>query len=161
MSKEEKFDHETSLPDQKEDSLFTTKNKSCKCSAEKVPIVVNLIVNFLIMSALSLSIYLLIANIFLTINKISMQTSLLSRSIITDASSNSFQSNLNYVDDFKANKYYDCSKSILSNDECELLNSYHNEYLNALRSYLLKQSTGYQAAVSANSLKVNTSFFIH
>jgi hypothetical protein len=51
-------------------------------------------------------------------------------------------------------KYYDCKKSILSNDECELVNNYHDEYL---RLAQLNRNNQFK---QVNSFKVNTSFFI-
>lgn len=143
---------------------------------DKVPAAVNFSINIVITFALSLSIYLLMANVFLTFNKLSsLQWSkggmLLAH--LNDAggfdkvlSSNGAElgsnsaNGLRQVD--KSYQYYDCSKSLLTLEECDLLNSYHDEYLNSLRSYLTRQSSGNEHhSKLQNSLKVNTSFFIH
>lgn len=132
-------------------------NDPMERETEKVPILINLSINLIITFALSLSIYLLMANIFLTINKITMHTS----SMTKGANSFSKTSISNNENDKTSYQFYDCSKSILSIEECQSLNSYHDEYLNSLRSYLTRQSNGNGPLKQPNSLKVNTSFFVH
>lgn len=132
-----------------------------------VPTGVNFSMNIVITFALSLSIYLLMANVFLTFNKISnlqwnkngLPLAFVSDAGMLDRVLSDGSGARGAVD--KTYQYYDCSKSLLTIEECDLLNSYHDEYLNSLRSYLTRQSNGNEQHKLQNSLKVNTSFFIH
>lgn len=124
--------------------------KSKKNDAEYVPIVVKLIVNLLVTFGLSLSIYLLFANVLLTVNK--MQGTFLK----SDHSASSLNTARNQLEEFTKKKYYDCSQSILSSEECDLINNYHDSYLNIFKLKLFEN-----AHLDAQSLTVNTSFFTH
>ncbi|CAF0714677.1 unnamed protein product [Brachionus calyciflorus] len=143
-------------------------------SRDQVPFLVNLFVNIIITFSLSLSIYLLIGNVYLTLQKSSTNL-------------NSFQNNFafpkakifdNSFNELKNEIFYDCSKKILTNEECDQLNSYHNKYLNSLRYYLSnidedddndEESIRSKTTITnfkkffalSDTLKVNTSFFIH
>lgn len=162
------------------DDSSTYAGSSCGASyggrgggSDKVPGVVNFSVNLVITFALSLSIYLLMANVFLTYNKISniknsgiLLGHINSAGFFTPASE-SMRGAGGGQD--KSYQYYDCTKSLLTSEECELLNSYHDEYLNTLRLYLTRRQSATNvlggnepaAFMQHNSLKVNTSFFVH
>lgn len=163
-------DYESDEDDYDDSSLETCQNdragnpSSRNRSVEKLPIMVNCSMNLVITFALSLSIYLLMANVFLTFNKFSsLQWSksgiLLGQlngagGFVGEARGNGASGSGD-----KTYQYYDCSKSLLTLEECELLNSYHDEYLDSLRSYLTRQHEPHRQ--QHNSLKVNTSFFVH
>ncbi|RNA32911.1 hypothetical protein BpHYR1_023113 [Brachionus plicatilis] len=135
----------------------------------QLPFCLNFCINSIITFSLSLSIYLLIGNVYLTLQK--------SSSVL-----DSFHHQLLFPGEhFSAKKlvpsntldqtpFYDCSKNILTKEECNLVNSYHSEYLTSLKNYLsnidqdddevtfTKHKNLFQLS---NSLKVNTSFFIY
>lgn len=145
--------------------------KSSKSSADaastsstKEPFLVNVVVNLLMTFALSLSIYLLIANVLLAVHKFSYQSV---------AGGNRFNFNgdrapvpvshsqhestvsLDRPGDDSASasgggakKYYDCSTSILSVEECNQINMYHDEYL-----HLVKAALASGSALSSSSNK--------
>lgn len=157
--------------DENESIMSSSAKRRCSHSA---PIVVNFSTNLIITFALSLAIYLLMANVFLTFNKISSSWSFLTSSSPPgvliwsgnnnymnggDGGSSSGDGSTGARD--RSYQYYDCAKSILSMEECELLNTYHDEYLNSLRSYLTRSKSQTEQLSQLNSLKVNTSFFIH
>lgn len=158
--------------DENESIMSSSAKRRCSHSA---PIVVNFSTNLIITFALSLAIYLLMANVFLTFNKISSSWSFLTSSsppgvLIWSGGNHNY---MNGADGGSSGgdgstgardrsyQYYDCAKSILSMEECELLNTYHDEYLNSLRSYLTRSKSQTEQLSQLNSLKVNTSFFIH
>lgn len=133
---------------------------------DHVPLLIRILVNLFITFGLSLSIYLLIANVFLTVHKLSLHTQLL-RGTYDDDSFTLSALEQQRPDLFQADKqYYDCSQGVLTLEECDLLNRYHNDYLHSVRSALLASSSkSLKSNVvhdpSGNSLRVNTSFFIH
>lgn len=135
---------------------------------EKAPFLINFLINILITFALSLSIYLLAANIFLTVHKSSISFAGYGNYFILSKASlsSSIELQSKQLGDFNE-IYYDCSKNILSNEECKLLNSYHSDYLNSLRLFLSSTDSEQhdynkkRILEQSNSLKVNTSFFIH
>jgi len=128
------------------------------------PLIVNLIINVFITFALSLSIYLLIGNIFLIISKISIDTpfsdlryasSGLSGDESHNGQSESYQAVLPI--------YYDCSKSVLSMEECDLINRYHHDHSKSVNKLLSSSSSSINMLnqlEQKSSLKVNTSFYI-
>lgn len=170
MNNDSSFQSSKEFESEEEDeNLDEVDNRSdiSRCQS-KVSMGVNFSMNIVITFALSLSIYLLMANVFLTFNKISnlqWNKNGLPLAFINDAGmlervlSDESGARNGAVD--KSYQYYDCSKSLLTMEECDLLNTYHDEYLNSLRSYLTRQSNGNEPHKLQNSLKVNTSFFIH
>lgn len=121
---------------------------SKKTNPEEIPFVVKVIVNLIATFGLSLSIYLLIVNVMLTATKmqgyfgknIEFSTSL-------DSVNDQIQEQIK-------KKYYDCTHSILSVDECDLINKYH--YLNIFKFDLYDNLD-----LEVQSLKVNTSLYTY
>ena len=148
------------IPETNNKIKFEITKMSLKTKEKKTPVIINIAVNVFITFGLSLSIYLLIANIFLTVHKLGIQTSIFSSIKYQGANPFTFtpESNSELYNTVNI-KYYDCSISILSPEECDLINQYHDHYLNSVRMGLfVKQS---EKNVETRSLKVNTSFFIH
>lgn len=148
-----------------EKSKKSTKSTTIKSVEEEdnIPLVIRLVVNLFITFGLSLSIYLLIANVFLTVHKISFHTQLLRANEDDSFSFASHDQDRNFV--FQPNKkYYDCSQGVLSPEECDLINRYHSDYLHSVRSAMLmsskKMDKNNMIFTDNNSLRVNTSFFI-
>ena len=174
---QDSIDEDDEEEDDENESIMSS--SACRSSDSKrrcshsAPIVVNFSTNLIITFALSLAIYLLMANVFLTFIKISSSWSFLTSS--SPPGVLIWSGNHNYMNGGDAAsssdgstgardrsyQYYDCAKSILSIEECELLNTYHDEYLNSLRSYLTRSKSQNEQLSQLNSLKVNTSFFIH
>ena len=129
-----------------------------------VPLIVNLIINIFITFALSLSIYLLIGNIFLIINKISIEmpfsdlryaSSRLNGDEVHNVQNENYQAVLPI--------YYDCSKSVLSMEECDLINRYHHDHSTSVNKLLSSASSNVNILnqlEQQSSLKVNTSLYI-
>lgn len=117
-------------------------------------------INLFVTFALTLSIYLLIANVFLTVHKITIQTSFSPIRFPTESNTFTLISGNARKED-SDQKYYDCSKSILSAEECDLINNYHSDYMDSINKLLSSSSKSNKIKASSNSLKVNTSFFIH
>lgn len=125
------------------------------------PLIVTLIINIFITFALSLSIYLLIGNIFLIINKISIESPF---SDLRYASSG-LSGDESHSEHFQAVLpiYYDCSKSVLSMEECDLINRYHHDHSTSVSKFLSSASSNINMLnqlEQKSSLKVNTSFYI-
>ena len=119
---------------------------SKKTNPVDVPLVVKVVVNLIVTFGLSLSIYLLIVNVMLTANK--MQ-GYFGNNIDFGSSLDNDQ-----IQEFTKKKYYDCTQSILSMEECDLINKYH--YLNIFKFKLYKNIDS-----DVQSLKVNTSLFTY
>ena len=149
----------------------TPKTSPTKARAKKKEpslfFLMNIFINLLVTFALSLSIYLLIANVFLTVYKLNTITS--PTSMYDTATNLNYHLDLNNKNnqgqqsiEIIQNKYYDCSKNLLTLEECDLLNTYHSEYLNSLRSYLIdKGNDNFNARINQMSnLKVNTTYYI-
>lgn len=140
------------------------KSKSINRDEENIPLMIRIVVNLFITFGLSLSIYLLIANVFLTVHKLSFHTQLL-RAANDDET---FTMNLleqQRPDLFQSNKdYYNCAQGVLTMEECDLINRYHNDYLHSVRNALMSKTSNMKSNAfldtSDSSLKVNTSFFI-
>lgn len=159
---------------QKKPKCFEDEDELDESEEDKSPFLLNIFINIIITFALSLSIYLLIANIFLTVHKSSLALSGFGNTFMINSGKSSPINLHSQSPDYEYNgyssqtntggEYYDCSKNILSNEECNLLNSYHSEYLNSLRMFLSNQNeftNRKHLFQQKNSLKVNTSFFIH
>jgi hypothetical protein len=137
---------------------------TCKSIEEEdnIPLLIRIIVNLFITFGLSLSIYLLIANVFLTVHKLSFHTQLLRHNEEDSFAFAPHDPDRNFV--FQPNKkYYDCSQGVLSIEECDLINRYHSDYLHSVRSAMLMSSKKINTnnmGIDTSSLKVNTSFFI-
>jgi hypothetical protein len=133
-------------------------SKSIEDDCNNIPLIIKIILNLFITFALSLSIYLLLANVILTVHKMSLHSNMLRSSHHDEFSS--FEQQRPEL--FQSNKdYYDCSQGILSMEECDLINRYHSDYLHSVRSALMSKSKFKNyVTVNTNSLKVNTSFFI-
>jgi len=123
------------------------------------PLIINIMINLFVTFALTLSIYLLIANVFLTVHKINMQTSFSPIRFPTESNTFTLMNGNGRKDD-SDQKYYDCSKSVLSAEECDLINNYHSDYMESINKLLSSSSKSNKIKSSSNSLKVNTSFFI-
>ena len=126
--------------------------KSKSARKEEIPFGIKLTVNMFITFGLSLSMYLLFANLLLTFHKISLHTPYLRLNEYAHAI------NEQQIKFMPIKKYYDCAKSILSVEECDTINRYHDNYLNLVKVKLLSSSVG-SSDDSSPSLKVNTSFF--
>ena len=115
-----------------------TKLKSIE-EEDNIPLLIRIIVNLFITFGLSLSIYLLIANVFLTVHKLSFHTQLLRSNEEDSFVFTPHDPDSNFV--FQPNKkYYDCSQGILTIEECDLINRYHSDYLHSVRSAMLMSS---------------------
>ena len=137
-------------------------------SEKTAPIFVNLIINVFITFALSLSIYLLIANIFLVINKISVDSPFADLRYASGFLSDDLnqQQNTQHNDHLQQAAlplYYDCSNSVLSSEECDIINRYHSDHLNSINKLLSSSSNSksLNQLQHSDSLRVNTSFYIH
>lgn len=122
-----------------------------KPNDEEVPLLVKFIINIVITFGLSLSVYFLLANAFLTFHKLSTYP-------YTDVSSE--QNELATYTDSHENNYYDCSKGILSVEECDLINRYHHNYMNFFKLKLFDIQNS-MITKQGQSLKVNTSLFTY
>jgi hypothetical protein len=120
----------------------------------KPPFLIHILVNLVLTFALSLSMYLLLSNILLTIHKISIQTLFDTTYKPMDDEARFLNLKNQYQND---RKYYDCADSVLTLEECELLNNYHNEYMRMVKS----NQNDYHSYKQISSLKVNTSLYIH
>ncbi len=142
---------------QEKKTRMKSKNES---EFERMPsIALNMFVNLFVTFGLSLSIYLLIANIFLTYYKFSIQDGYLKGTSYT--SDNHLDEKYSFEAEHRFSNYYDCSKNILTIEECNTLNDYHREYLNTVLKYLSTKKNGKYMLEQKNSLKVNTSLFVH
>ena len=145
----------------------------------------HLLINMLITLALSLAIYFVFANALLTVHRLTIRASTSfglhqHRSMFggddddgEDASSSGggeffFDPRFSPTDNHNNNngkrhfEYYDCSRNILSTEECNTINTYHSEYLNYVRLLKATSNPSRRAMLKqANSLKVNTSFYVH
>ncbi len=121
---------------------------SKKQNLEDVSLVVKLIVNLIVTFGLSLSIYLLFVNVMMTANK--MQGYFV-KNIDFSSSLDDINDQLN---ELSKKKYYDCTQSILSREECDLINKYH--YLNIFKFKFYENIDQ-----EIQSLKVNTSLFTY
>lgn len=147
------------------------------------PCMMHVTINLALTFALSLSMYLLTTNTLLTLHKLTMKSLLFSTSnniLIPDEliqTTELFQPQDKFYhggsDDQQPTKYYDCNskKRLLSQNECDALNSYHRDYVNSAQLYhhrslstknKIKNSKHFTAATftQTNSLRINTSFFI-
>ena len=159
--------------------------------ASKEPFLVNVVVNLLMTFALSLSIYLLIANVLLTVHKFSYQSGSarfnfgnggggerLSPVPVSHESPLDHRATGDVNEAGAGKKYYDCSTSILSVEECNQINMYHDEYLHLVKAALASGSALTSSAnkydhvggdgaqsqkppiESSSNFKVNTSLYI-
>ena len=119
---------------------------------DEIPFGIKLTVNMCITFGLSLSMYLLFANLLLTFHNISLHTPYLRLDEYAHAI------NEQQIKLMPIKKYYDCAKGILSAEECDTINRYHESYLNLVKVKLLSSSGGSSDDASP-TLKVNTSFF--
>lgn len=133
--------------------------ESVKRVAELPLVIINMLVNLIVTAALSLSIYLLMVNMFLTVYKFNMS----GESSMQDVGGMSYQS---VTPPLPVPKYYDCSTSnLLSVDECDLLNSYHARFLHSLGANLIDETQRGDLDATGNkpsldSLKINTSLYV-
>ena len=139
------------------------------------PVLLNLAINVFITFALSLSIYLLIANIFLIINKISVDSPFAdmryASSFLGDDLYNQQQQQQQQQNEYlqaaaavaALPAYYDCSNSVLSLEECDIINRYHNDHLLSINKLLTSSSNSKSLTQlqHSDSLRVNTSLYIH
>jgi hypothetical protein len=145
---------------------------------QEPPFLLNIFINLLITFALSLSIYLLITNIFLTVYKINIQTS--GQLFGAGGSGEVLFNNYNFKNlnkqlrehdeemsvEIVQEKYYDCSsRNILNSEECDLINSYHRDYLNTmnqLRNSLESSSNPVDISLAPkqSQLKINTTIYV-
>ena len=159
--------------------------------ASKEPFLVNVVVNLLMTFALSLSIYLLIANVLLTVHKFSYQSSgsrfnfggdrtpvPVSHESTFDRTGGGGGDSGGEKSASSGKKYYDCSTSILSVEECNQINMYHDEYLHLVKTALASgsalsssssnnhlgsgvgSSKSLKPIESNSNFKVNTSLYI-
>lgn len=152
-----------------EDELINNKKKHSTQDTTKLPFLINFFINSIITFSLSLSIYLLIGNVYLTIQKSSSALDSFHHQLLFPGRYLSVK-NDDQSKSFDQVPFYDCSKNILTIEECNLVNSYHKQYLDSLKNYLSKiDQDDDEVTFSkyknffqlANSLKVNTSFFIY
>jgi hypothetical protein len=124
---------------------------------ETTPVLIKLLVNLVLTLGLSVSMYLLFSNILLTFHKISMQAPFLTR--FHDSSSNSMP--FEQTEMFPNKKYYDCTKTILSIEECDLINEYHDSFLRYFKIKLFSTNENKLLEMSGKNLTINTTFFTY
>lgn len=148
-----------------------TNEKKSNFGEEKaqLPFCLNFCINSIITFSLSLSIYLLIGNVYLTIQKSSSALDSFHNQLLFPGKHFSAKKT-DQSNSLEQTPFYDCSKNILTKEECNLVNSYHSEYLTSLKNYLSNiDQDDDEVTFSkyrnffhlANSLKVNTSYFIY
>lgn len=152
-----------------EDELVNKKKSHSTGDKTQLPFFLNFCINSIITFSLSLSIYLLIGNVYLTIQKSSLALDSLHHQLLFPGRHLSVK-NSDQPKSLDQVPFYDCSKNILSKEECNLVNSYHKEYLDSLKNYLSNIDQDDDEVTFSkfknlfqltNSLKVNTSFFIY
>jgi hypothetical protein len=152
---------------------MSDKTNENKCEDEPL-LIITIITNVCMILALSISLFMLFSNMFLFVHKIGMQINLYNSIWHGDGYSGSSSSlpidshspngDKYYPNDFI--QYYDCSNGVLSMDECNKINNYHDEFMKYLSMYISNTKSSSidlnQVKLPLNSfLKVNTSFYIY